>query len=41
LRAEPSDPLLLDRSRNGVACEGADGAGFVNAPFDHVPVPRP
>jgi hypothetical protein len=41
LRANPSDPLLLDRSRNGVACEGADGAGFVNPPLDHVPVPRP
>jgi hypothetical protein len=41
LRANPTDPLLLDRSRNGIACEGADGAGFVNPPLDHVPVPRP
>ena len=41
LRANPTDPLNLDRSRNGIACEGADGAGFMNAPLDHVPVPRP
>jgi hypothetical protein len=41
LRKDPTDPLLLDRSRNGIACEGADGAGFVNPPLDHVPVPRP
>jgi hypothetical protein len=41
LRNDPTDPLLLDRNRNGIACEGADGAGFVNPPLDHVPVPRP
>ena len=40
LRQDPSDPLLLDTSRNGIACEGADGAGFVNPPLDHIPVPR-
>jgi hypothetical protein len=41
LRSNPTDPLLLDKSRNGIACEGSDGAGFVNPPLDHVPVPRP
>jgi hypothetical protein len=41
LRKNPSDSLLLDRNRNGIACEGADGAGFVNPPLDHTPVPRP
>jgi hypothetical protein len=41
LRSDPRDPLLLDRTRNGIACEGSDGAGFVNPPLDHTPVPRP
>ncbi|MFN0074791.1 MAG: FG-GAP-like repeat-containing protein, partial [Chloroflexota bacterium] len=41
LRAQPTDPLNMDGNRNGIACEGADGAGFVQAPLDHVPVPRP
>jgi hypothetical protein len=41
LRANPTDPLVLDHNRNGIACEGADGAGFVNPPLDHRPVPRP
>ncbi|MFN0071755.1 MAG: choice-of-anchor Q domain-containing protein [Chloroflexota bacterium] len=41
LRSDPTDPLVLDRSRNGIACEGADGAGFVNPPLDHTPVHRP
>ena len=40
LRANPADPLNIDKSRNGVACEGADGGGFMNPPFDTVPVPR-
>jgi hypothetical protein len=40
-RSNPTDPLVIDRNRNGIACEGADGAGFVNPPLDHVPVPRP
>jgi hypothetical protein len=41
LRANPTDPLNIDRNRNGIACEGGDGAGFVNPPLDHNPVPRP
>lgn len=41
LRRDPADPLLLDRNRNGIACEGADGAGFVSPPLDLMPVPRP
>jgi hypothetical protein len=41
LRIDPTDPLLLDHNRNGIACEGADGAGIVNPPLDHTPVPRP
>jgi hypothetical protein len=41
LRANPSDPLNIDRNRNGIACEGADGAAFMSPPMDHTPVPRP
>jgi hypothetical protein len=41
LRANPTDPLNIDRSHNGIACEGADGAGLVKPPLDHTPVPRP
>ncbi len=40
LRANPTDPLTIDGNRNGIACEGADGAGFMSPPFDTTPVPR-
>ena len=40
LRANPSEPLLIDSSRNGIACEGADGAGFIKAPLGYSPVHR-
>jgi hypothetical protein len=34
-RANPNAPLLMDGIRDGIACEGADGAGFINGPFDY------
>jgi hypothetical protein len=41
LRSNPSDPLKLDDGdRDGVACEGIDGAGFMSPPMDTAPVPR-
>lgn len=41
LRATPSDPLKLDDGdRDGIACEGVDGAGFMSPPMDTMPVQR-
>jgi hypothetical protein len=40
LRDNPTDPRNMDRSRDGIACESADGAGSISGPFDRRPVAR-
>ncbi|MFN0070295.1 MAG: choice-of-anchor Q domain-containing protein [Chloroflexota bacterium] len=40
LRANPSDPWNMDANRNGLACEGSDGAGFMPDPRDYTLVIR-
>jgi hypothetical protein len=42
LFANPTDPLRMDESRDGKACGGADGAGFMNPPlYTGTPMPPP
>ncbi|HZO25613.1 MAG TPA: hypothetical protein VFH48_06415 [Chloroflexota bacterium] len=38
----PTDPLRMDESRDGIACGGVDGAGFMNPPLrSSPPLPPP